>query len=93
MKFSPLEVLGSFCKKRQNPWNLVFGTFSSGKTDDALNALKESRDTFLDADAKEHGVLDYRRQDSPLRRRLDLLQDHHSSSAYSDSHLAQIIRQ
>ena len=53
--------------------------FGSGKTDDANNALKEFRDTFLDADAREHGVLDYRRQDSPLLRRLDLLQDHHSS--------------
>ena len=56
----------SFCKKQQNPWNLVFETFNT------INALKESRDTFLEADAREHCVLDYRRQ---------VLQDHHCRSS------------
>ena len=38
---------------------LVFEKFGSGKTDDAINALLESGDTFLDSHAREHGVLDY----------------------------------
>ena len=38
---------------------LVFEKFGSGKTDDAINALIESIDTFLDSHVREHGVLDY----------------------------------
>ena len=45
--------------KRQNPWNLVFKKFGSGKTDDASIAIRESRDTFLDVHAMEHCVLNY----------------------------------
>ena len=45
--------------KGPNPWNLVFKKFCSGKTDNAVNALIESTDTFLDAHAREHCVLGY----------------------------------
>ena len=34
------SALGS-CRKRPNPWNLVFEKFGSGKTDDAIIALRE----------------------------------------------------
>ena len=51
-------ALGSF-RKRKNPWNLIFEKFCSGKTDDSINTLRESRDTFLDKHAREHCVLDY----------------------------------
>ena len=52
------SALGSF-RKRPNPWNLVFDKFGSGKTDDAINALRKSRDTVFNATARENGVLDY----------------------------------
>ena len=47
------------CSQRQNPWKLVFEKFGSGKTDDAVNAFTESRDTFFDSHTREHSVLDY----------------------------------
>ena len=40
-------------------WNLVFDKFGSGKTDDAINALRKSRDTAFNETARENGVLDY----------------------------------
>ena len=52
------SALGSL-RKRPNPWNPVFDKLCSGKTDDAINALTESRDTLLYANARENGVLDY----------------------------------
>ena len=47
------------CSKRPNPQKLNFEKFGSGKTDDNINTLTESRDTFLDLHAREHCVLDY----------------------------------
>ena len=52
------SAFGSF-RKRLNPWNVVFDKFGSGKTDDAINALRESRDTLLNANARENCVLSY----------------------------------
>ena len=55
------SALGSF-SKRLNPWNLVFKKVlftESGKTDDAVNAFRESREIFLDSHARGHCVLDY----------------------------------
>ena len=46
-------------RKRLNPWNLVFEKFNFSQTDDTINALKENSDTFLDAHARENGLLDH----------------------------------
>ena len=45
--------------KRQNPWNLIFQKFGSCETDNAISALRKSRDTCFDTRAKEHCKLDY----------------------------------
>ena len=55
---APSGSAPALCRKRPNPWKLVFEKFGSGKTDDAIKALIESRDTFLDSHAREHDVLD-----------------------------------
>ena len=52
----------------KNPWNLVFDTFCSSKTDacDVINTLKQYRDTFLVALAKKPGLLDFPSGESTL---------------------------
>ena len=58
LDFPSGSALGSLWK-RQNPTNLVFDKFGSGKTEDAINTLTEYRDTLLNANARGNGVLDY----------------------------------
>ena len=52
------SALGS-SSKRLNPCNVVFEKFGSGKSNDPVDTLKESRDTFLDVHARGHCVLGY----------------------------------